>query len=64
MTAALLGAAVRRARRDSRLTQAELADLAQTSERTIRDIEKGTGSTGLGVFLRVAATVGVEITAT
>ena len=47
-----IGTAVRRARREAGLTQAQHAELAETSERTIRDIEKGTGSVDNG---RVAA---------
>lgn len=58
-----IGAAVRRARREAGLTQAQLAELAETSERTVRDIERGTGSPGLAVVARAAAVVGLRLEA-
>lgn len=58
-----IGHAVRRARRDAGLTQAQLAELAETSERTVRDIERGTGSPSLAVVVRTAAVLGLTIEA-
>lgn len=43
------------------MTQEQLAELAGTSTRTVRDIEKGTGATSLDTVIAVAAAVGVEI---
>ena len=60
---AAIGQAVRRARREARLTQAQLAELAETSERTVRDIERGTGSPSLAVVVRTAVVVGLTIEA-
>ena len=58
-----IGAAVRRARRAAGLTQAQNAELAETSERTIRDIEKGTGSPSLTAVVRAATVVGLTLEA-
>ena len=58
-----IGGAVRRARRDAGLTQAQLAELAETSERTVRDIERGTGSPSLAVVVRTAGVLGLTIEA-
>lgn len=58
-----IGTAVRRARREAGLTQAQHAELAETSERTIRDIEKGTGSPSLAAVVRAATVVGLVIEA-
>jgi len=58
-----IGRAVRRARRDAGLTQAQLAELAETSERTVRDIERGTGSPSLAVVVRTAGVLGLTIEA-
>lgn len=62
MTASqVIGARIRTARRAARLTQEQLAELAGTSTRTVRDIEKGTGSASLGVVERVAAVLGLHL---
>jgi len=58
-----IGHAVRRARRDAGLTQVQLAELAETSERTVRDIERGTGSPSLAVVVRTAGVLGLTIEA-
>ncbi len=56
-----IGARIRTARRAAQLTQEQLAELAETSTRTVRDIEKGTGSASLAVVARVAVTLGLNI---
>lgn len=56
-----IGSAVRAARRRYQLTQEQLAELAGTSTRTVREIEHGTGSTGIGTVAAVAETVGLTI---
>lgn len=55
-----IGAALRTERSASGLTQAELAQLVGTSERTIRDIEKGSGASSLDLVIRVAAALGLS----
>lgn len=57
-----IGARIREARRAVGLTQEQLAELSGTSTRTVRDIEKGTGATGLGIVARVADVVGLRLT--
>ena len=62
MTAAhTIGASIRAARKTAHLTQEQLAELARTSTRTVRDIEKGTGSASLGVVARVVEVLGLEL---
>lgn len=56
-----IGDAVRARRRGLRLTQAELADLAQCSERTVRDLEAGSGSPRVGTVMRVLAALGLGL---
>lgn len=46
-----------------RLTQADLADIAGLSIRTIGDIEKGKGNPSLSSLEKVASILGMEITA-
>ena len=60
-TAIDIGRAIRAARKVHALTQEQLAELAGTSTRTVRDIEKGTGATSLDTVIAVAAAVGVQI---
>ncbi|WP_448809133.1 helix-turn-helix domain-containing protein [Agromyces bauzanensis] len=56
-----IGTRIREARKVAGLTQEQLAELAGTSTRTVRDIEKGTGATGLGIVARVAEVVGLRL---
>jgi y4mF family transcriptional regulator len=56
-----IGADIRAARRQYRLTQDQLAELAGTSTRTIRDIEHGTGTTGVGTVAEVADVLGLAL---
>jgi y4mF family transcriptional regulator len=56
-----IGADIRAARRQYRLTQEQLAELAGTSTRTIRDIEHGTGATGVGTVAEVADVLGLAL---
>ncbi|MGV9925173.1 helix-turn-helix domain-containing protein [Nocardia rhamnosiphila] len=44
-----------------RLTQEQLADLAGTSTRTVRDIEHGPGTTGIGTVAEVADVLGLTL---
>lgn len=56
-----IGARIREARKAAGLTQEQLAELAGTSTRTVRDIEKGTGAASLGIVARVAEVVGLRL---
>jgi transcriptional regulator with XRE-family HTH domain len=54
-----LGTRVRRARRAAGLTQQQLADLANVSVGTIKNLESGAGST-VATLMRVARALGRE----
>lgn len=62
--AAGIGTAVRRARKDAGLTQQQLGELAGLSDRTIREIETGSGSPGLRSVLTVITVLGLSFTVT
>lgn len=59
-----IGAVLRAARREAGLSQVELAELVGLSDRTVRDIEKGTGGPGLAAVAAVASALGVRLEAT
>lgn len=52
---------IRRARKDAGLTQEQLAQLAGTSERTVRAIETGTGNPSLQSVVAVASVLGLKL---
>ncbi|MDC7104894.1 helix-turn-helix domain-containing protein [Corynebacterium falsenii] len=54
-----LGAAIRDARKGYMLTQQQLAELIGTSDRTLRDIEKGSTSPSVGVVLAAMDALGL-----
>ncbi|MFE7796751.1 helix-turn-helix transcriptional regulator [Nocardia sp. NPDC057440] len=56
-----IGRAIRTARRRHRLTQEQLAELAGTSTRTVREIEHGSGSTSIATVAAVADAVGLTL---
>ena len=56
-----IGQAIAAARKREHLTQGELAALSGISERTLREVENGTGRTSLAAVLRVAGSVGVPL---
>ncbi|QIS07251.1 helix-turn-helix domain-containing protein [Nocardia brasiliensis] len=58
---ASIGDAIRAARRRHRLTQEQLAELAGTSTRTVREIEHGSGSTSISTVATVADVVGLTL---
>lgn len=43
------------------LTQQQLAEMTGISDRTLRDIEKGTGTPSIGAVLTVLNTLGLRI---
>ncbi|WP_248126490.1 type II toxin-antitoxin system Y4mF family antitoxin [Micrococcus lacusdianchii] len=63
-TASDLGSALRAARRRLGLTQQEVADLAGLSDRTVRDLEKGSSSPSLGAVIAVATVLGLRLEVT
>ncbi len=58
-----VGSAIRAARKRHRLTQPQLAELAGISERTVRDIEKGSASVSFAAVIAVAAVLGLRVEA-
>ncbi|KQB83124.1 helix-turn-helix domain-containing protein [Corynebacterium oculi] len=56
-----IGAAIRVIRKEYMLTQQQLAELSGLSDRTVRDIEKGTGTAGLHAVLTVAGVLGMRV---
>lgn len=58
-----IGKAVRTTRRTYNLTQEQLAELAGTSTRTIREIEHGSGSTSIGTVAAVLGALGLTLRA-
>ena len=62
--AAAVGSAIRDARRESGLTQAQLAELVGLSDRTVRDIEKGSGSPSFSSVAATANALGLRLVAT
>ena len=63
-TASDIGSALRAARRRLGLTQQEVADLAGLSDRTVRDLEKGSSSPSLGAVIAVAMVLGLRLEVT
>jgi transcriptional regulator with XRE-family HTH domain len=59
--ARLLGAQIRLARRERRWSQAELAERAGITARTVSKIEHGDLSVGLGAVFEAAALLGVPL---
>jgi y4mF family transcriptional regulator len=59
--AATLAHALRAARRSHGLTQSQLAELAGVSERTLRDLEHGSGSPSLAALLAVTEVLGLRV---
>ena len=55
------GLVIRERRRDLSLTQEDLADLAQVSERLVRSIEAGKQTVQLDKLSRVLSALGLEL---
>lgn len=58
---AVLGRKVRELRRAQKVTQAQLAGLANTGVRFISDLENGKKTCHIGKMLRVLETLGVDM---
>ena len=56
-----IGDAIRAARRRNGLTQTQLAELVGLSDRTIREIEKGSGGVSAASTIQVAEADGVRV---
>lgn len=59
--AQVLGLEIARARRERRWTIAELAERAGSSPVTVRKVERGDPSVGLGTVFEVATLVGIRL---
>lgn len=60
-TVSVLGLEIRRARKDAGLTQGELADLAEVSERTVRALETAIGNPSLRAVASVLNVLGLKL---
>lgn len=60
-TVSALAMSIRRARKDAGLTQGELADLAEVSERTVRALETATGNPSLRALTSVLNVLGLKL---
>lgn len=58
-----VGASIRRARKEARITQETLADLIGTSTRTVHAIETGRGNPSLMTVVAAANAVGLHLRA-
>ncbi|MGP9503113.1 helix-turn-helix transcriptional regulator [Specibacter sp. AOP5-B1-6] len=59
-----VAAGIRAVRKEAGLTQEDLANLAETSERTIRAIETGTGNPSLRAVAAAAQVLGLRLSVT
>jgi len=58
-----LGTVIRRRRREQRLTQTNLADLADLSVVFVNEVERGKPTAQVGLILRVLQTLGIDLIA-
>ncbi|GAA3707401.1 hypothetical protein GCM10022377_21450 [Zhihengliuella alba] len=58
-----IGDRIRRARKGYGLTQRDLAELIGASERTVREVERGTGGQALRIVVAAAHAVGLTVVA-
>ena len=56
-----IGASIRTRRRSRRIPQADLAEIAGISVRTLREIEKGGANPELKTLLRICQVLGMRI---
>lgn len=62
MSAKSLGEIYKLRRKDLRITQPQLAELAEISVNTLYKLERGTGNPTLETLLRLADIMGLELT--
>ena len=56
-----LGRALKDARKEAGLTQVQLAELVDLSDRTVRDVEKGAGGVSLSAALKIVDALGLHL---
>ena len=56
-----LGRALKDARKEAGLTQVQLAELVDLSDRTVRDVEKGASGVSLGAALKIVDALGLHL---
>jgi y4mF family transcriptional regulator len=57
----IFGRTIQERRKSRKIVQAELADIAGISPRTLRDIEKGVANPELETLIRICNVLGMEI---
>ena len=62
MSSVRLGNEFKQRRKDLKITQPQLSELAQISVNTLYKLERGTGNPTLDVLLKVAELLGLELT--
>lgn len=62
MSAKALGETYKLRRKDLRITQPQLAELAEVSVNTLYKLERGTGNPTLETLIKVADIMGLELT--
>ena len=61
MDSKAIGNAIRHRRKSRKITQYDLADIAEVSQRTVRDIEKGIANPELQTLMNVCSVLGMKI---
>jgi len=56
-----IGETIKNRRRFLKITQDDLADIAEVSERTLRDIEKGLANPELESLMKICDVLGLEL---
>lgn len=62
VSGARIGAAIKERRKDYSLIQEQLGDLIGISDRTVREIERGTGRPSARTMVELIKAVGLDIT--
>lgn len=62
MSMTTIGEGFRNRRKELRITQPQLAELAQVSVNTINKLERGTGNTTLEILTKLGDILGLELT--
>ena len=62
MSATSLGEAFKQRRKELRITQPMLADMAQISVNTLYKLERGTGNPTLDILIKLGDVLGLELT--
>jgi transcriptional regulator with XRE-family HTH domain len=59
----IVGTEIARARRERRLTQADLAQRAGISQSTLRSVEQGSPTVAIGIVFELASLLGLDLVA-